>query len=255
MIKVNLCPVDELESPYWYIPDVVALAVVALAAYLGVQHYLGTIQEQIDSVVAETDQKKQAAEALKPQIAQFETLGKDIEELNTKLKSLQSITVSKISRYKPVIIMEHMQNLKPEGLWFESFRIGGEGKASSFELKGKAFDNLLVAEMMTAMKSTASQEKDDADMRTQVHFDEVRLRDSIIGGDAAGFPELKGFPVFVLEGSFAEYSSGARPEAGGGPTGTPAAAPGGDAPPPDAVPEAPPPVARATLKPKDKKVF
>ena len=238
MIKINLCPLDEIDSPYWYVPDVIAATIVAVAVFFATQYYLGNIQDQIDGLVAEAASLDENTAKLTPDLEKFKNLGKDIAELNAKLSALKSITVSKISKYKPVIILEHLQNLKPDGVWFETVRIGFNVSAAKavtaggaglpqpaesaqaqevnedgFEVKGQAFDHILTAEFMTAIRSTENQEIDSGDLRTQVYFNELTLIDANINKAAAGrdFPEMANYPAFNLRGHFSERSIQAHP--------------------------------------------
>lgn len=234
MIKIQLCPREELESQYWWAFDVGVGVAALLVAYMGVQYYLGTIQEQIDSVDEKTASLVESTKRLQPDLERFKMLDKDIKALNVKLDALKKITVSKISRYKPVIVVEHFQNLKPEGVWFKSFKVGVAGNKDEFELRGQAFDNLLVAEMMTAMRATETQEKDDGDLRTQVRFADLMIEETQIGREGGGgaFAELAAYPEFRIKGRFADH--GGKDEAGlfgeGAGTGTGSA--GSDAPKP-----------------------
>lgn len=215
MIKINLCPVDELENPYWYAPDLASILIVAIAAYLGVQYYFGTIEDQIAAVQSETIDKRQAEQRLKPALERFKNLKSNIADLNGRIQALQSITVSKVSRYKPVIVAEHLQNLKPEGVWYQSLKIGTKADATLFELEGQAFDNILVAELMTSMRSTANQELDEADLRTQIYFGDLTLTETgLKSGSGGAFPELSGYPTFFVKGKFKERSVPVVPAAG-----------------------------------------
>src|SRR4051812_12451807 len=99
MIKINLCPIDELESQYWYVPDVAVAVVIAIVAFLGVQYYLGTIQEQIDVARSNVQSLNENTTKLAPDLERFKNLKKDVDELNNKLNALKAITVSKISKY------------------------------------------------------------------------------------------------------------------------------------------------------------
>jgi len=232
MIKINLCPIDELENQYWYVPDLVVTALVGVAVFLALQFYLGTIQNEIDVVLADVASLEESTANLSPDLERFKHLGKDISDLNSKLNALTSITVSKIAKYKPVIVLEHLQNLRPEGVWFESVRIGfgdpvAKGGAAgatnqppdqaasedSFEIRGQAFDNILTAEFMTAIRSTDSQDIDSADLRTQVYFNDLTLVEANIGkgSSSRGFAELALFPVFSVRGYFRERSAPALP--------------------------------------------
>jgi hypothetical protein len=240
VIKINLCPIDELENPYWFLPEVLTLLIVAVGAFAGVQWYFGTIDAETAAVQAEKQSKDEAIAQLEPDLRRFDDLQKDIADLQRKLAALKQITVSKIARFKPVIVIEHFQNLHPEGLWFNNIKVGIDG-SESFEAKGMALDNLLVAELLGAMRATESQEKDASDLRTMVYFNDLVLQESKIqDGASAAFPELKGLPAFIFKGVYHERPEEAEPAAapplpakGGAP---PASPPPMDA--PDAAPSA-----------------
>jgi hypothetical protein len=220
VIKINLCPLDELESPYWYVPDFVVAAVVGLVGFFGANYYLGTIQAEIDLANDDIASLEASIKDLEPDIARFKGLGVSIRQLENKLTALKEITVSKISRYRPVIILEHLQNLKPEGVWYTNVRVGdaggGGGPVDEFEISGGAFDNILTAELLTALRSTATQEPDESDLRTLVYFGFLGLDDSRI--EDVSTPETDGppvsgsatalarFPRFVMRGRYLERS-------------------------------------------------
>lgn len=207
MIKINLCPVDELRSPYWLVPDVAMVLTVALAAYLGVQYYLGGIQDEIDVANEHVASLQTSTRQLEPEVERFKGLQANIELLNKKLSALKSITVSKISKYKPVIVLEHLQNLKPEGAWFQSLRYGVT-TPEQLEIQGGAFDNILTAELITALRATESQEPDDGDLRTQVYFSGLILEQSTLVRTGTGFPDLRNYAEFSLRGQVLERSGG-----------------------------------------------
>lgn len=210
MIKVNLCPVEELENQYWYTLDVVVALVLAVGAYIGVQQYLDQVRQEIDKVANDVASLDESTRQLEPELKHFENLNQDIGKLNTKLGALQSITVSKISKYKPVVVIEHLQNLKPDGVWFDSVTFGVESP-EHFVIKGQAFDNILVAEFMTGIRATESQEFDNSDVRTQVFFNQMELEDSAIGNTPEGFPEMVGYPSFSIKGHVRERAGAVRP--------------------------------------------
>ena len=88
-----------------------------------------------------------------------------------KLRALNAITDSRLAKYRPLIAIEHLQNLKPEAVWLTTLTVE-DGK---IELEAMATDNVLVAEFITALKSTQLQDIDPADLRTQVYFSDVTL--------------------------------------------------------------------------------
>ena len=204
MIKVNLCPIEELESPYWYVPDLAVALGVALAGYFAVQYYLGTIQNDIDSASQKIASLEASTKQLEPDLKRFETLDDDIKRLNAKLAALQGITVSRIQRVKPLILLEHLQNLKPLGLWYQTLQIGLPNSAS-FLVTGQSFDNILTAEFMMALRATETQDVDPSDLRTQVFFKDLQLKKTELKmGAVEGFADLTNLPTFEISGSFAD---------------------------------------------------
>lgn len=203
MIKINLAPVDELESPYWFVPDVAMVLVIAFTGFLGVRLYLGSMQQEIDTLTADRDSFQTSYDQLSPDLQRYKNLDASIKTLREKVDSLRGITISTIARYKPVVIMEHLQNLKPDGVWFWNVKVMGGGKEVA--IMGQAFDNLLVAELMTGIGATASQDAIPGDVRSQVYLQNVRLEQSMIMDQAKpGFLELKNFPEFKISADVGE---------------------------------------------------
>ncbi len=223
MIRINLCPLDELESEYWYVPDLACAAAIMLLSFFGAHYYLSSIQDKIDVAYEQTESLKSNTQKLQPELQRFKTLDKDIQELNGKLSALKSITVSKVSKYKPVVVLEHLQSLKPDGVWFSDIKIGVSREAPTpqndggagggdvnqswddFIITGQSFDNLLTAEFITAVRATSSQEAENSDLRTQVYFDDLVLQNAAIPGrPPVSFPELSDMPEFTLIGKIKE---------------------------------------------------
>ncbi len=198
MIKINLVPVDELENQLWWVADAAVLLIVACASFFASQWYLGKIQEQTDEVAVRATGLEESAATLEPEITRYAGLQAKKDALNEKLNSLKKITVTKISKFEPVIVLEHLQNLKPEGIWFSKLQIGIP--AGTFKIFGQGFDNLLLAEFMTGIRSTETQEKDDSDLRTHIFFANLDLVDSAVSEGKSSFPDVGAFPSFELKG-------------------------------------------------------
>lgn len=189
MIKINLAPIEELENKFWYIPDLVIFLALGVGSYFGVNYYLGQIEAQIIKLTEEKHDFDKSYRRLKPDLERFAALNKEVDQLEKKLNSLRQITVSKIVRYKPIILLEHLQNLKPEGLWFNFLK--DESNDSIIRLVGGAFDNLLVAEFMSALTETRILEVDSTDLRTQVYFPRVHLERVAINGSKGTQKKVK----------------------------------------------------------------
>lgn len=198
MIKINLTPIEELENPYWWIPDVVTLAVVLLLSFGGVYIYLDFTRDEIAQLETSQAMMEQEIQNIQPDVQRYNNLNEKITKLESKKRSLQRITESKLIRYLPVILLENLQALRPEGLWFRKLSFNDQQPADQqnnednptginlaevqgqefpveIELIGRAFDNIIIAEFMTALKSTQTQAYEQSDVRTQLFFSNVEL--------------------------------------------------------------------------------
>lgn len=231
MIKINLAPLDEIDSPYWYLPEVIVLVLVLAISMFGVELYLEDIQQQVDNANLEKITIQENINTIKQETARYDQLESDIQKLKTKLDSLKDITANKMNKFKQVIVLEHLQNLKPEGVWFHYIK--EDSTTNTVTLVGKAFDNLLIAEMMSALSTTRIQQPDPTDLRTQLYFSNYRLEKVKINGSPSDgnrqvgleefsdgmkmenvdtywtasdnvFPELTLFPTFQLTMQYAE---------------------------------------------------
>lgn len=214
MIKINLVPIDELENQLWWVADAAILLIVACASFFGSHYYIGSIQEKVDEAAARAQSLENSAKALEPEIARFRNLSQKKVSLNDKLDSLRKITVTKISKFEPVIVLEHLQNLKPEGVWFKRLRIGTPENGQQFIIEGFGFDNLIISEFISGIRSTESQEKDDADLRTHIFFSNLDLvKSTNERGDF--FQDIiasaEEFPVFELTGDVRDKSGEVGP--------------------------------------------
>jgi hypothetical protein len=257
MIKINLTPEEELQNPWWYLPDVAMLLLIGGLSYLAVYVYFEMREQQRLEIVSNTT-------AITAKITELDTKVKELERANSEITSTKELidemaplTGAQVSRYMPLIVLEHLQSLKPEGLWFKRLSFSGgasktaarpatpatpppaatettppttqtpgatpsvaSGTASGgveelrgINIQGTAFDNLLVAELLTSLKATQSQEIDSNDPRTQVFFSELKLKSSklvssmsVAGGlfakKDAGEPQF--FPEFEIDLEFSK---------------------------------------------------
>lgn len=205
MIKINLTPVEELENPNWWLFDAAVALVVVVVGFLATNYYLDQINSQIDQVNESIMNLDGDISAVRPQADKYESLTQQVDSLESKKYALQKITESKLVRFLPVILLENLQILKPEGLWFTELKLvdpnsqnqangngvnnvnslqGNTGQQSinnsqarnvKIEIKGQSLSNVIIAEFMTAIKSTQNQAFDKSDIRTQIFFSDVEL--------------------------------------------------------------------------------
>ncbi len=174
MLRVNLGSSgesDEKHVSYWYLFDLIVLIVVVLAGYLGIQQYMVIAKAGIGVIESETRSIRDSIAKLQQSIGRYDTIESDIKQLNNKLQAIKAITVSAFEKYKLIIVLEHLQILQPSGVWYNSLQV----KENNVSIKGAAFNNILVAEFLTALESTKTQEVDPVDLRTFIYFESSRL--------------------------------------------------------------------------------
>jgi len=209
LIKINLTPIVELESQFWWWPDAVAAASAFIIGFYIISYLETDLRGQIELKTQENAAITSQVNALEPEMKKFKNLEGDIAKLRVKLDALSKITSSKESRYKTVIVMEHIQNLKPEGLWFKEVNIKDEPKGEVV-IEGYAFDNALVAEFMTSLKSTYLMQWESKDLRSHI-VNETSLKTS-----PAIFDDLKDVYFFKINFAYEvrekEMVAGRTPE-------------------------------------------
>ncbi len=188
MIKINLTPEEELRSPLWWIPEVAIIVVIYLAASWAVNAQMQGLREKTAELDAQITQIEQSISSLQVKTKRYDNLDSQINDLKSKIDSLKGITVSIINRFRPIIILEHLQTIKPAGVWFDELAI--DSKAETLSLKGEALHSLLVSEFITGLKSTAQTETDPSDLRTQVYFDDINLLETKMLGGSGRFKDV-----------------------------------------------------------------
>lgn len=224
MIKINLTPVEELENPYWWIPDLAVLLLTLAISLGGVYIYVSSVEAEI--AVQEADKNRMAAEtqALTADVERYNSLNQKIEQLESKKFSLKRITESKLVRFLPIILLENIQNLKPAGVWLTALAfidkkndaaqaappppdpnqpqaagttpeaatpkptpVDGLGTDYPFviEISGSATSNVQIAEFMMALKTTQNQAYEQSDLRTQLFFSDVAINFSQVSTQKA----------------------------------------------------------------------
>lgn len=242
-VKINLAPLEELENPNWWIPDVATLLVVFCLAYFGLEYHFSILRDEIATNDTKTAQIQTQRKTLKKKLKDAAAKQQKIAELEAMYGAISRITESKMRRYLPIIIVEHIQNLMPEGVWLSQLTLGdgeggpkqsqqnrnagrprtaGQNSASDTALtkfkdeitvEGFALDNILLAEFMTQIKATAAGEFDETDIRTQIFFREANLTISRgetkpVARDANGKELMRQVVGFELKIRFDEHRTG-----------------------------------------------
>jgi len=207
MIKIQLAPYDELQNNQWWVPDITAAALALFLSYWLVGNYVAHLETEIVEIQAQTEEFKRSIAAIQPEITVFKGIEAKILELKSVISALSSITVSKLTKYRPVVILEQLQALKPEGLWFTS--IEESTLARKITISGFSFDSILIGQFMSELSATKLQRFDPADIRSQINFSQVKLKvfENSKSGSALDEVQPKGFTKFDIYMNYEERTS------------------------------------------------
>jgi small-conductance mechanosensitive channel len=173
LIKINLTPLDELDNPFWYVPDFVAMSLAGVACWFYMSSSVEEKLMQVEELQSETAQIQSSYDNIAQDLEKFKNLENEVNNLQGKIAALKQITVSKLSKYESVVLLEHLQTLKPDGLWYEKIEVKSANR--KVEAIGRSFDPILVAEFMGSLYETKTQKVEPTDLRTQLFFSDVKI--------------------------------------------------------------------------------
>jgi hypothetical protein len=177
MIKVQLAPFGELEDKNWWAVDAAVLMLLGLLTHYLAGAYLDIKRNETTALLAKKARWEQELEAKGPALKQFESLEPEIAKLNQKISALQRITTSKLDKVKPLVAMDQLQTLAIQGVWYERLEYTAEGGVT---ILGSANDSLLIGEYMLGVRESMNPETYNDDIRTQIGFDNLKLKNAIL---------------------------------------------------------------------------
>ena len=213
MLNINLAPIEEIEERLWFIADLVVVFLTYTVLSFCVDLLISNLKHDIAINKAEVASNQQQVRAMKKDIDRYDLLIVDVNRLEEKIKTIEQITVSKIKRFKTLILLEKLNNYKPDGLWFSYLEESDTD--SKVQIAGGALDSLLVAKYIKNLKEDKL--KSSSGIVNSIYFDKIYLgdisSDNSIYGSSGGagslsvkakksysyFTDIKGFPIFSLD--------------------------------------------------------
>jgi hypothetical protein len=174
MLTINLVPFEELENKHWYLPDLLLALVIGGGAALLFNSYVDQYKSEISTLQSEVVGIGIEITSLMPRVERYLALTKEAEQLHLQLSSLERITSAKVPRFRPVILLEKLQKLKPAGLWFKN--LSEQTSGSTVALSGESFDKLLVAQFIAALNSSYKNAPKQGSLAEKIDFVKVNLR-------------------------------------------------------------------------------
>jgi Tfp pilus assembly protein PilN len=230
MLDVNVIGQQLPRSEYWFVPDLVLIGLLAVGLIGGRSVLMNQLGAQIDEVDRQTASLNESIVQIEAEIAGAEQAAAKLKDLESRHQVLLGLKDQQVLRFRPIILMELLQQAKPVGLWFEAIELvrappaeGTDDKTSQSQeayphqirITGRAISQRLVGDYASALISTAQKPANRLDPRTQIYFDQVNLvrldrRDppaQTFENEESSSAVVAPFYQFVLELSFLERAA------------------------------------------------
>jgi hypothetical protein len=193
MLRIQLCPASELENKHWWAKEAAVFVLVFLLSWFGVSFRLDQMRDEIQRLTTTADDWTNKAKELEPTVAKFKTLDEEIALLNRKIDVLSKITVSRIEKVLPVVVLEQLQTLKPKGVWFHKLIYNAD---RSVNVLGGTMDSLLISEFLLGMRETMNPDTWTNDVRTQVGYVDLGIRNVMRAAKDPNFTDIEDVLTF-----------------------------------------------------------
>mgnify|MGYP002073777242 CR=1 FL=1 len=186
-------------------------AIIALGGFVWVKMNVDEMRREQYQAEQQTQDIQTKLSAIRFEADKFKDLDDKVKQRQARLKILGEITGKKVDRFKPVLILDMLQLLKPQGVWFSTLTISPKG--AEVKIEGGSYDNLLLSEFLLNLRITASQEIDATDIRTKVYFDSLNLSFSRLANGNEIFPDVGEHYRFAVTFTTKEQAdAGPRPK-------------------------------------------
>lgn len=212
MLRINLVPEETIRNTLWWTLPCVIGTLVALVCIVGVRLYLDSLKINTTVLNSKKTEINAQIESLKEKNKEFDPLNDEVTKLATKIEALQQITTSKLATYKPLIILELIQKLKPDQIWFTNIMIDRldlkelataskkeqelqqqkkpgltdrpttkvQEQATTIKqprivLSGSSIDPEAISKFIERLERTKDNMVADSDIRTKIYFKDLKL--------------------------------------------------------------------------------
>ena len=148
--------------------------------------------------------------AKRQELSSLEAQAASAKQFTTQYTSLQEVSNSKSHRYdlladrlaedfgkyQPLLVIDAIQAIKPEGVWFDDFKIERFGE--DLEINASAKSGLLVAEFITKLKATYDSVAEKDDYLSQVKFRNISIGTVEKKGVHPDLPDIENYYSFPI---------------------------------------------------------
>ena len=178
LIEINLAPESETDNKFWFVLDLIVVFLCFFITDALTKSYTDSLKDEINTIKKETRFLRKDTKNLKRDILRFDDIERQIQDLKVKIATVENLTESTFDRFRPIAVIELLENMKPEGVWFSGLYY--DTKNMQIYINGGTFDYEFIAIFMDNLKSLKFQEIEDIDMRTRLFFSEVFLEHTAV---------------------------------------------------------------------------
>jgi hypothetical protein len=178
MITINLAPWELIRDHYWYVKDLLVLFLAIALVSVGALYYEQEEQNQIKKIQFVIDTWNTDIQNMSHDVQAFRSLKESLSHLQKQKEAVQYLTHQQKELYEPIILLEHIQNLMPEGVWISEFIQDSQKK--EIRMKGFAWDHIKIANLMKTLASTQTQTRDPVNLRSLIFFQNLKLEETKI---------------------------------------------------------------------------
>ena len=215
MISINLIPEKKSWFPFWILFDLSVVSLVAGLGFVILSKYQTDVDFELENKRASLAEIGSDIGDLDPLTAKYSELKNYETKLATQIDEVRTKALSQFVRYRPVILLEHLQNLRPAGLWFQNIQMMNwkpdadslpvnsespadlpvatesieEGifpatqktveQANAITIEGFALDNIILSDFLSALRATETHDVISGDLRTNLYFRTIGLENSL----------------------------------------------------------------------------
>ncbi len=173
MIEINLTPESEIKSYTWFVPDLIVLLAIVGGAFGFEKFKIGSLKLEIANIQENYETTSTQLRGLSEESKNYYSLKKRLEVIRNKIFSITKLTQNLINHYKPLLLIELIQNNRPEFLWLSY--IEHDEKSSILKIGGAALESRMIAVFIKKLKESKESINPVSKLLSQIYLSQIAL--------------------------------------------------------------------------------
>lgn len=171
--------------------------IITSAAWYFIENESEKFNNQTTIIEREEQKINKKLKDLSGESKKYYSLSNRIQIINNKILSINTLTSNLIRHYKPILVIELLQLLRPENLWF--YYIEHDHNNSIIKIGGSALENEMIANYITTLKKTKNKNRLDSNLISQIYFSNTSLESISKSSSATNLFKEKDIDAALLE--------------------------------------------------------